>query len=675
LLTIIFIFEAYFLTCVQFPEFYVLRVSRNFSQALARQNEGVRHEFSSKRIFPYPTTSRGGASLLRRGDSKVGSRKGEDPHIESTQHLSSSSSMQRSGSSSDGSHYKPSSNSPSDSNSRQILDIQSKERHESQISDPKSVDLDEIIRLQQDAVDLRRKSSERTRRKFERNVRDAKRYNEASSQFHIVHRQRWQKSIEENWRDYLATKPAEFVTSKEALSLNSEAARKGTPLFEGIRVDEHNSADMQRIFRLTFEAKIRLDQSRGTYSQFRSAVGQFLRTYLSRHNERVLQVSKSGGLFGAITELQVVRVFLGHFEVRASATTVQGKAMHLRRLADEAVSYFTEKNEQEKKGRAMSVATFLRSMHASYKTESRRKYRSQNTERSRMERGALLLPEDFSRCVNRATQELQGIMKTVQRLERKFGSNSASLQARMESWKGIAEKWNINFIGALVLSGGGQRPQVYAELELPQASEIIQFAEDCGARQRKYFSLRTGPEKTTRSIDLPAVLFPRSVLSFVQFHVEVMRPLIVKRMIAMNHEDDHETHPARTLLIHTKEGRSLESADITRTLGKFLGSVDAELAHLTTMEIRGSYASMMLRSFRSKEILVDMSEQDFLLFLAKQMNTSVEQLAMTYASCDVDGFEEIANEVMAALGPHAHREQLNESEEETPPNAAEVMWC
>jgi hypothetical protein len=482
---------------------------------------------------------------------------------------SKNSSMRTSGSSNNESFYQPSLYSPSESSSQQIIDTEIKERHESQLSDPKSVDLDEIIRLQQEAVDLRRKGYERTRRKTKQNLQYVKRGTLASSPLKNVHKERWQKSIAENWRDYLATKPAEFVASKEVLSLNSEAAKKGTPLFEGIRVDEHNSADMKRIFSLSFEAKIRLDQSRGTYSQFRSAVGQFLRIYLSRHNERVLQVCKSGGLFGAITELQVVRVFLGHFEVRASATTVQGKAMHLRRLADEAVSYFTEKNEQEMKGRAMSVATFLRSVHASYKTESRRKYRSQNTERNRMERGALLLPEDFRRCVNRATRELQGIIKTFQRMERKFGSESPSVKARLESWKGIAEKWNINFIGALILSGGGQRPQVYAELELPQVSEIIQLADECGSQKRKYFSLRTGPEKTTRSIDLPAVLFPRSVLSFVKFHVEIIRPLIVRRMIAVDDDDDYETLPARTLLIHTKEGRSLESADITRTLRTF----------------------------------------------------------------------------------------------------------
>ena len=57
------------------------------------------------------------------------------------------------------------------------------------------------------------------------------------------------------------------------------------------------------------------------------------------------------------------------------------------------------------------------------------------------------------------------------------------------------------------------------------------------------------------------------------------------------------------------------------------------------------------------------------------MNTSVEQLAMTYASCDVDGFEEIANEVMTALGPRGNEQHWTESEEETPAKAAETMWC
>ena len=41
-----------------------------------------------------------------------------------------------------------------------------------------------------------------------------------------------------------------------------------------------------------------------------------------------------------------------------------------------------------------------------------------------------------------------------------------------------------------------------------------------------------------------------------------------------------------------------------------------------------------------------MNETEFIKFLAKQMNTPSEQLEMTYASCDTDGFEDFANAVM-----------------------------
>lgn len=62
---------------------------------------------------------------------------------------------------------------------------------------------------------------------------------------------------------------------------------------------------------------------------------------------------------------------------------------------------------------------------------------------------------------------------------------------------------------------------------------------------------------------------------------------------------------------------------------------------------------MMLRSYRCMNVMTDMSEEEFLQFLSKQMNKSVEQLATTYASCDVDAFEEIANKIMAMVQPAA----------------------
>jgi hypothetical protein len=94
------------------------------------------------------------------------------------------------------------------------------------------------------------------------------------------------------------------------------------------------------------------------------------------------------------------------------------------------------------------------------------------------------------------------------------------------SWEKLAEKWSINLLAALVLSGEGQRPQEYAQLDLPGVSELETFNAECRAN-KLYFTLRTGFEKTTSSMDLPKVLFPGMMLKFVRFHVVVMGFIIV----------------------------------------------------------------------------------------------------------------------------------------------------
>jgi hypothetical protein len=156
--------------------------------------------------------------------------------------------------------------------------------------------------------------------------------------------------------------------------------------------------------------------------------------------------------------------------------------------------------------------------------------------------------------------------------------------------------------------------------------------------------MRAGLEKTTRSIDLPTVLFPRVMLKFVSFHVSTLRPILVQRILGGS-----RVLACKNLLLHTRRGVPLKSSDITRTLRRFFERIDPDLSGITPMAIRGSYASIKLQAHRRKEIFRDLGEQDFLQFLAKQMNTSVEQLATTYASCDVDAFEDVANEMMGLL--------------------------
>jgi hypothetical protein len=540
------------------------------------------------------------------------------------------------------------------------------------------VDLDELILRQQEAVSRRRRGSHQTivptssHHRAPRHRKDYQRPIPGKSRV---------LTLEERWKHYVRTLPNTFFRSKEALMNRAESAIRGKPLFSGLRVEEQNNSDMRRVFHLCFESKIQLGQPRGTYDQFRCAVGQYLRTYLSFHTDRVLTACAPGRLFESMAEFRLVRAFIGQYQVRASATTVMGKAMHLRRLADEAVSYFTETNEQEQKGRCLSVASYLRSVAASYKTEARRTYRSRNTISDRAERGALLLPADFQRCFNKAKRSLQGIMQYVVQLRCKYPGDAPRVQSMLCERNGIMEKWNINLLAALILSGGGQRPQVYAQLELPQASELERFSEDC-SRNKQYFALRAGREKTARSVDLPTVLFPRKILEFIQFHVLSLRPILVCELNSTDRltaADSVSVSLGNTLFLHTKNGRALTSSDVKRTLSRFLERVDPEFSTITPMSIRGSYASMMLQARRRKEIFPDMNENAFLEFLAKQMNTSVEQLATTYASCDVDAFEEVANEMMVLCGAgdseDDNREIGHEAEQiMLDPSPAEFLW-
>jgi hypothetical protein len=347
------------------------------------------------------------------------------------------------------------------------------------------MDLDELIRRQQESVSRRRRGSVLAI---------------ALSYHRACHRDAdgrgpgkkkvW--TLEEMWTQYIRTLPKTFFRSNEALMNRAESAIRGKPLFSGLRVDEENSSDMRRVYHLCFESKIRLGQPRGTYDQFRCAVGQYLRTYLSLHTDKVRMAFSPGRLFEAVAEFRLVRAFIGQYQVRASATTVMGKAMHLRRLADEGVSYFTEINEQELKGKCLSVASYLRSVASSYKTEARRAYRSRNTMDDRAERGALLAPGDFQRCLDKAIRALDGVMQHVEQLRTDNLGNVSRFHRMVYDRKGMIDKWNINLLAALVLSGGGQRPQVYAQLELPQVSELQRLSEDfC----RDNFTSRCGPDE------------------------------------------------------------------------------------------------------------------------------------------------------------------------------------
>lgn len=143
---------------------------------------------------------------------------------------------------------------------------------------------------------------------------------------------------------------------------------------------------------------------------------------------------------------------------------------------------------------------------------------------------------------------------------------------------------------------------------------------------------------------MPFVLFPAFVLKYIEFHCAFVRPSIID---AAGLDEAHVS--SRPLLIHTENALDLITSQITKTFQGFLKVCEPSLAQTTVMDLRRSYARIMMKNYRDKSIFPNHDETEFLEILASQMNTSVEQLRVTYIGIDTSDYFDTAKGLVRAL--------------------------
>ncbi len=190
-----------------------------------------------------------------------------------------------------------------------------------------------------------------------------------------------------------------------------------------------------------------------------------------------------------------------------------------------------------------------------------------------------------------------------------------------------------------------------AEGSAPQVFTILQSVDELGfqkwdqeIKDKGYFSVKVSNEKRIRAIELPQVLFSESVVQCFKFHITYILPALYrKRNIA---EGDAKQN---YVFLHIRTGDVLDSANVTSSLRTFLKSRDPELQNVTTMDVRSSFASMMLGFFRKEKVFKSFNEAEFLAYLAKLMNTSYGQLRDTYISTQGDDFHTSLSKVLGVM--------------------------
>lgn len=162
----------------------------------------------------------------------------------------------------------------------------------------------------------------------------------------------------------------------------------------------------------------------------------------------------------------------------------------------------------------------------------------------RIEAGTIIFPQDFAECSKIAKKKLDAVMSSFKIYYNESRSVSGHIKdevlekakQQLSGRPSLIDKWCLNFLALLMLSAGGQRPQVYCQLQTPTEEEIANM-KSSGAHCSN-IELKTLREKTPQSTNLPNVILPVDVFPYLHFHVRVIRQ-VVKSYGMRNRLDDY----------------------------------------------------------------------------------------------------------------------------------------
>lgn len=429
-----------------------------------------------------------------------------------------------------------------------------------------------------------------------------------------------------------------------------ERLTPGEISYRGLVVNHENNEDILFIYRHKYEAKAVRGQSLSSYEQMRGCVGQFARFAVVCGLVPLARACDAGHLFRAVLSMDAVQAFLSYFQLRCSASTVLAKAFHLRTVSKYAERFYSSVAIDEGcRTKAGLMTDYLTGACSAEKYESRRGTARMRSEDMRMASGRLLVGDDFRSFGEAAEKCLTSIMRGGERYVRQN--------------PGLRARWCIAFVGLLVFYGGGQRPQVYAQLQEPEDLDVAlrRWATD------KRVTLAALLEKRPRQTGYSKVSFPSRTRTIFEFHLRVVKPAIRGALSVGQTETERRAAWQRErcedvdnpILLDTRTGEGYMTGQIRSTLHRFIQEIDSELGSITPSVVRSSYATWKFQAYKQGHIFKQLNEDEFLDTLAKIMNTSAEQLKATYIACrELDSnYDRVMTEVHRMFevereGPH-----------------------
>lgn len=460
-------------------------------------------------------------------------------------------------------------------------------------------------------------------------------------------------NIREEWELEYQARPLSYFSSSEARMeqdqklLRLMTGQERASSYTGVKVTETNNSDIEFVFNRAFKSKSRSGTQ--TYSNFLTCIGQLARAGIALRKLSLPNLWKPGELFKIADNSAFFELFINHFSSTSTPTTLANKAAQLIKFVNFPMSYWGihpryPRNAERNNAMQMKMAgvvSFLRQDRTVHKNAARRIRQRTKEDWHRSSAGKFVSEEMMDLLRGVALDALKGVITS---LKAKFDEKCArdSSQQRqifddtvLKNW-GLLLKWNVNFLALLLLFGNGQRNQVYTFLKCPTVAEMILFrTEHGGSKASAPLKIHIHEdEKRIRDSRMPFIMLDPVVFEEVNFHVRFVQPFLVRK-----YKIPIDSADATKLMLDTRNGHSISSDNVRKSLSTWIRAVDPEL-NITPMDLRSSYATIMIRRHATrgkkregtKFAFQSLSEEEFIVMLACVMNTSPEQLRQVYAA-------------------------------------------
>lgn len=449
----------------------------------------------------------------------------------------------------------------------------------------------------------------------------------------------------EIWALHLSQLPRDFFKSAEARlddqgeNRSSLSLRKG---YTALRLFEDLNPDLNTYRETSEISSLLRNQHIASYTMFKVTLGQLARYACSVNRADPTKFSRDGYLFQLSTDEKLNKAFIVALQTKCAASTVAGKAASLRKWASCAAIYYGKRGDNSKENCCKETEHFMRVTASSEKREARRDTRIGQDPEKRLSERKIIVEEDYEDAKRVASDALEGICASLRGIFVKTGAVTESSRHRAcfkllatENYA-LLQKWCLNFCALISLCGGGQRAQTYAQMQLEALAldddgNFIEWGlnrnRECFENQHIFFN--TISEKTRRSMRMPYVRLPSSILTYYEFHRNYIRPVVLKRAGAAE-QPGH----VKLLLLHSGTAKPLTALQVSKSIKCFFQNCDEELDFVTPLVLRRSFATMMYRKYIRGAVYKSKSRQEFLDDLAQAMNTSREQLEQVYLSLE-----------------------------------------